>query len=76
MPNISQRNQSSVAGPYFVDQLVCNGCGICVLLAKENFRSDNDGLAFVAKQPRGSKQEACCAKALEQCPEFAIGKVD
>lgn len=76
MADKSQSWKQNVPGKVFVDQS-CIACDACVLAAPQNFKmDDNDGHAYVAKQPENAAEEAACKEATEGCPVEAIGSED
>lgn len=76
MPDTNERHESNVKGPLFVDRNLCGGCRACKSHAPKNFRVDDNLSAYVYKQPSGDREIAACQKALEDCPNLAIGKED
>ena len=62
----------NVAGPYYVDTN-CISCELCVQTAEENFAMNDDGMAYVKKQPADDEEIELCEEALESCPAEAIG---
>jgi ferredoxin len=73
MADRSQSWKDNVPGKVFVDQS-CIACDACVLAAPKNFKMhEEDGHAFVAKQPESPEEEASCKEAMEGCPVEAIG---
>jgi len=65
--------KQNVKGKMFVDQS-CIACDACVLAAPQNFKMDEDeGHAYVAKQPESPEELAACKEAMEGCPVEAIG---
>jgi ferredoxin len=61
------------AGKYFVDRS-CIACDACCIAAPDNFKMDeNDGHAFLSKQPGSPAEEDQCKEAMEGCPVEAIG---
>ena len=63
----------NVEGRYYVDN-ECIACDACVMTAPDHFGMDeDDGHAFVIKQPEGSDEEELCEEAMEGCPVEAIG---
>jgi ferredoxin len=71
--DISLKWKENAAGKMFVDQS-CIACDACVLAAPSNFKMDeNDGHAYVAKQPESPDEEAACKEAMDGCPVEAIG---
>lgn len=73
MADKSQMWKENKPGKMFVDQS-CIACDACVISAPKNFAMhEEDGHAYVAKQPEGSDEEAACKEAMEGCPVEAIG---
>lgn len=73
MADISTKWKENTAGKMFVDQS-CIACDACVLAAPNNFgMHEEDGHAFVKKQPASAEEEAACKEAMEGCPVEAIG---
>lgn len=73
MADKSQKWKQNAAGKVFVDQS-CIACDACVLSAPNNFKMHEDeGHAFVAKQPASAEEEQQCKEAMEGCPVEAIG---
>lgn len=65
--------KENIAGKVFVDQS-CIACDACVLAAPNNFSMhEDDGHAYVKKQPSTPEEEASCKEAIEGCPVEAIG---
>lgn len=74
MADKSAKFDSNVDGKYYVDDQ-CIACDACVMEAEDFFEmNDDDGHAFVKKQPSNEKEEELCIAALEACPVEAIGK--
>lgn len=66
----------NVSGKMFVDQ-TCIACDACVLAAPDNFAMhEEEGHAYVVKQPQTPEEEAACQEALEGCPVEAIGELE
>lgn len=73
MADLDQSWKDNVPGKVFVDQS-CIACDACVLTAPKNFAMhEEDGHAFVVKQPGTPEEEAACKEAMEGCPVEAIG---
>lgn len=73
MADISQKWKENAKGKVFVDQ-TCIACDACVLTAPNNFKMhEEDGHAYVAKQPENADEQALCKEAMEGCPVEAIG---
>ncbi len=73
MADLSQKWKDNIHGKMFVDQS-CIACDACVLSAPNNFAMhDEDGHAFVKKQPETPDEVAACDEAMKGCPVEAIG---
>lgn len=73
MADLGQKWKENAPGKMFVDQS-CIACDACVLSAPNNFAMhDEDGHAYVKKQPNSAEEEAACKEAMEGCPVEAIG---
>jgi ferredoxin len=63
----------NVTGQFYVDDQ-CIACDACVFEAPGFFAmNDEDGHAFVAKQPTTDAEVTKCQDALDACPVEAIG---
>ncbi|XGC81370.1 ferredoxin [Bdellovibrio bacteriovorus] len=73
MADKSQSWKENKPGKMFVDQS-CIACDACVLTAPKNFSMhEEDGHAYVTKQPDTPEEEALVKEAMEGCPVEAIG---
>ncbi len=64
----------SVDGKFYVDEN-CIDCGVCVEIAPEFFAiNDDEGHAYVMKQPQNDDDIVRCREAIEECPVEAIGE--
>ena len=73
MADLTQKWKDNTPGKMFVDQS-CIACDACVLSAPKNFAMhEEDGHAFVSKQPESADEIAACKEAMEGCPVEAIG---
>jgi ferredoxin len=71
--DLSLKWKQNSAGKMYVDQS-CIACDACVLAAPQNFKMDEeDGHAYVSKQPGDEAEAAACKEAMEGCPVEAIG---
>lgn len=75
MADKNARRDGNVAGSWYVDEN-CISCGLCVEEAPVNFEMDDDGLAFVKKQPADASEIEASTSALENCPADSIGNDD
>ena len=73
MADKSKKFPDNIAGRFYVDK-ECIACDACVLAAPDHFKMhDEDGHAFVVKQPANEQEESQCKEAMESCPVEAIG---
>ncbi len=73
MADKNNKYPENVKGKYFVDR-ECIACDACVMTAPDHFgMHEDDGHAFVKKQPESSSAEDLCREAMEGCPVEAIG---
>ncbi len=73
MADKAQKWKENQAGRIFVDQS-CIACDACVLTAPKNFAMhEEDGHAYVIRQPTTPEEEELCKEAMEGCPVEAIG---
>jgi len=64
----------NVPGAFYVDSN-CIDCGVCVETAPNNFaQNEDEGFAYVYKQPENDEERQACREALEECPVEAIGE--
>lgn len=74
MANKKNKYLSNVLGKYYVDNS-CIACDACTGIATEFFKmNDDEGHAYVCKQPANSQEEELCREAKEACPVTAIGE--
>ncbi len=73
MPNKNKKYPENVTGKIYVDES-CIACDACVTAAPGNFgMKEEDGHAFVKKQPQDQHEEDQVREAMEGCPVEAIG---
>ena len=73
MADKSKKFSENVAGRFYVDK-ECIACDACILAAPDYFKMhEDDGHAYVTKQPDSPEAEAQCKEAMEGCPVEAIG---
>ena len=64
---------ANVKGTYYVDHS-CIACDHCWSTAPDNFAMDEDeGNAYVVKQPTSADDIELCEEAMEGCPVESIG---
>ena len=78
MPNKALIHPKNVPGPYYctdtqdLDQ-GCVACNICFTDGGDFFTDDENGNAYVKKQPTNPEEVAVCEEMREFCPIQAIG---
>jgi ferredoxin len=73
MADRSRKLDFNVPGAFYVDDQ-CINCGVCMEIAPGVFATnDDEGFAYVSKQPDGEADEENAREALESCPVEAIG---
>jgi ferredoxin len=73
MADKKNRFKENIRGKYYVDD-TCIACDACVTAAPENFlMNDDEGHAFVTRQPANDKEVTQCQEAIEGCPVESIG---
>lgn len=73
MADKTDKYDENVKGKYYVDRS-CIACDACVTTAPDNFGMDEeDGHAFLIKQPDGEEEAEMCEEAMEGCPVESIG---
>ena len=77
MPNKQKKHPSNVGGKFFCtdqsDESGCIACGVCYSNAPDHFEYDDDGYAFVKKQPATPEEVELCQEQRESCPVESIG---
>lgn len=73
MADVTDKWPENKAGKFYVDR-TCIACDACCIAAPDNFKmNENDGHAYLSKQPDSPEEENFCQEALEGCPVEAIG---
>jgi ferredoxin len=73
MANKQHKFEQNVPGRFYVDDQ-CIACDACVMEADDFFEmNDDEGHAFVKKQPTTDAEIEECQNALDGCPVEAIG---
>ena len=74
MANPKNRWKQNAPGPYYVDDQ-CIACDACVMEAEDFFvMNDEEGHAYVKRQPYSKEELEECENALAACPVEAIGR--
>lgn len=80
MPQKNNRHEKNIAGQWYTthpDDSTgegCIACNVCYTGAPDFFAEDEDGFAYIKKQPSGPTEEALCQEQLDACPVGSIGK--
>ncbi len=73
MADKANSHPDNVAGQYYVDDQ-CIDCDVCRQTAPDNFgHNEDEGYAFVNKQPESPDETELMKEAMESCPVEAIG---
>lgn len=73
MADNKHKQPDNVQGKYYVDDQ-CIACDACTVEASAFFAmNEEDGHAFVKKQPQTPEEIESCENALSCCPVDAIG---
>lgn len=73
MADKNDKFPENVPGAYYVDRS-CIACDACCITAPDHFGMDeDDGHAFVIKQPVTEDEKELCQEAMEGCPVESIG---
>ena len=73
MADKNNKYSENVPGAYYVDK-ECINCDACLLSAENHFKiNEEEGYAYVFKQPQTEEEKSACQEALEACPVEAIG---
>lgn len=73
MADKNDKYPENVNGSYYVDRS-CIACDACCITAPDHFGMDeDDGHAYVIKQPQSDDEKELCQEAMEGCPVECIG---
>lgn len=73
MADKNAKYDQNINGQFYVDDQ-CIACDACVFEAPGFFvMNDDDGHAYVAKQPSNEAEIEKCTTAMDACPVEAIG---
>lgn len=79
MANASMKHSKNVPGAWFCTDPNddggegCIACNVCYTGAPDFFAEDEDGNAFVKKQPTSAEEIELCQEQLDACPVASIG---
>ena len=79
MSQAAHKHALNVAGPWFCTNPEdpagegCIACSVCYTGAPDFFAADENGHAYVTKQPSTDDEIALCQEQLEACPVTSIG---
>ncbi len=79
MSNKNKKHQQNIAGSWYCTDPDddkgegCIACNVCYSGAPEFFAEDENGNAFVKKQPTTPQEIALCEEQMDACPVASIG---
>ena len=79
MSNAEQKNKKNVAGAWYCTDPEddggegCIACSVCYSGAPEIFAEDEEGHAYVKKQPSTDEETALAEEQKDACPVSSIG---
>ena len=79
MANPKLKHSKNIAGPWYCTDPDddngegCIACNVCYSGAPEFFAEDEDGYAYVYKQPTTDEEKELCQEQLDACPVNSIG---
>lgn len=79
MANKDMKHSSNVEGKFYCTDPDdengegCIACNVCYTGAPDFFAEDDDGNAFVKKQPTTQEEIDLCVEQMEACPVASIG---
>lgn len=79
MSNPKNKHPKNVSGVWYTtdpddgDGEGCIACSVCYSGAPEFFASDDNGNAFVKKQPKTPSETSLCQEQMDLCPVNSIG---
>ena len=80
MANPEKKHSQNVPGPWYCTDPDddggegCIACNVCYTGAPDIYGEDDDGNAFIKKQPEGAEEEALAEEQMDACPVGSIGK--
>lgn len=79
MSNKDKKHEKNVPGPWYTthpddeDGEGCIACNVCYSGAPDFFAEDENGNAYVKKQPTTPAEITLCQEQLDMCPVGSIG---
>ena len=79
MANKEQKHEKNIPGRFYCTDPDddngegCIACNVCYVGAPDFFEEDEDGNAFVKKQPETEDDIELCLEQMEACPVSSIG---
>lgn len=79
MANIDMKHPKSIPGKFYCTDPDddngegCIACNVCYNGAPDFFAEDEDGNAYIFKQPESADDIELCQEQLEACPVCSIG---
>ena len=82
MANKDMKHPDNVAGKFYCTDPDdengegCIACNVCYNGAPDFFGEDEDGNAYISKQPESAEDIELCIEQLEACPVCSIGDAE
>ncbi|PIK16714.1 ferredoxin [Halobacteriovorax sp. JY17] len=79
MANKDMKHEKNIAGAWYCTDPDddngegCIACNVCYTGAPEFFAEDEDGNAYIMKQPTTDEEVELCVEQMEACPVASIG---
>jgi ferredoxin len=80
MANAQNKHPLNIPGPFYCTDPDDNGgegciaCNVCYSGAPEFYAEDDNGNAYIKKQPSTPDEIALCVEQMDACPVNSIGK--
>jgi ferredoxin len=80
MANLKAKHKLNVPGAWFTTDPDddggegCIACNVCYSGAPDFYKEDENGNAYVAKQPQTPAEVTLCQEQMDACPVESIGK--
>lgn len=79
MANLKNKHPQNIPGPFYCtdpddeDGEGCIACNVCYSGAPDFFAEDDNGNAYVYKQPTNPEEISLCEEQMDACPVNSIG---